>query len=385
MKSLVALIVLMMSSAPVFPQTHGAAYMDVQNTAYVEVSGIVQDGRTSLPIEGASVLATWVATTNGLHTSTPHCLRIAGAQTDAQGRFSISAPASDIFRRGQVQPHVEVHIYKNGFIEHDGEPARTMSHTDTTGLSLAALSQGAMLTRRHLSLGMRLFPYQLDAHERLRYLGRISQPPTDCATHGAPRETFNYFDAIANEANRLAHTQYEQALAAIITERGRNAGGSSVLARDAEAKVMNAYYAASEELDDLNRRDRQDRTPLMRAANAGDAALVTELLRKGANPNRTRPESFSDSALTIAMENYGLQKIYRDVRAEKYLAVIATLLNNSTIDPNLRDDKVHPTPLMKARSRGQDVVVDLLLRAGAMAGTPMNAQIHPNLAKYDLP
>lgn len=378
MKLFVGLMVLTICSSHAFPQSLDLAEFGAQNTAYVEIKGNVQDGRTSLPIKEANVFAIWEATSYGFHSSTRHCLRVAAGQTDAQGRFSIMAPASDVFRRGMAQQYVEVRIHKEGFNEQPSdsdELGRAMTKDDQKRPSLAALTQGGLLTERHLNYSARLYPLKQDSHERLRALRQFSQLSMGCETNGESKAIGNYFDGIANEANHLARTRYEQALAAVITERARNPIVSSNLIHDTEAKIMGDFYSAPAELDDLDRRDREDETPLMKAAEVGNAPLVENLLQQGANPNRTRRTGDligPDSALTIAMNKYGWEKVDRKLGAKKYLAVIATLLSNSTTNPNLRNRSIDYTPLMKALERGQDDVVDLLLKAGA----------DPNLTAY---
>jgi hypothetical protein len=79
----------------------------VQNVAYVEVRGQVRDGRTGQPMAGAHVLAIWEATSYSMGGSTRHCLRIAGAESGVDGHFSMTAPQSDVWRRGLAQQYVD--------------------------------------------------------------------------------------------------------------------------------------------------------------------------------------------------------------------------------------------------------------------------------------
>jgi ankyrin repeat protein len=379
MKSFFAVIVLTTLASTGSAQSLDLAEFGAQNTAYVEIKGVVQDGRTASAIEGANVLAVWVATSYGIHSSTRHCLRVAGGRTDVQGRFSIIAPAAEVFRRGLAQLYVDVRIYKAGWREQpsdNAENGRVITKVDQKSFSLAAMTQGGLLTERRLTFTARLFPSREDSHERLRALRTMSQPPReDCATQGERPAIQDYFTAISREANQLANTPYEKALAAVMAERARKPIDRDLSLRDNELAIMSALYSFGENQDDLDRRDAEDKTPLMRAADAGDAEKITRLLQQGANPNRTRPVmalTGDDSALTIAMNKYGWMSGNRGQSGEKYLAVIKALLSNPATDPNVRDRRIDYTPLMKAIELGQDSVTELLLNAGA----------DPNLTAY---
>jgi ankyrin repeat protein len=203
----------------------------------------------------------------------------------------------------------------------------------------------------------------------------MSNRRQDCETYGSHKEIQSYFDAIADEASALARTKYEKALAAVMTVRARRAFDPIwPVVNDATSAIMDVTYKAPE-MNDFDRRDHEDKTPLMNAAEAGSVAGVTWLLQQGANPNRTRHANDligGDSALTLAMNKYSLMKAYRKPEAETYVPAIKALLSNSATDPNLRDRHIDYTPLMKALSIGEVDVVELLLKAGA----------DPNLTAY---
>ena len=355
----------------------------VQNVAYVEVRGQVRDGRTGQPIAGVHVLAIWEATSYSMGGSTRHCLRIAGAESGVDGRFSMAAPRSDVWQRGLAQQYVEIRIQKAGWGERDSDDddgGRELKADDDKRFALSALLEGGSVIERHLTENVSLFPSTQDASDRLQTLKHLSDVRIDCETEGERNGISGYYNSIANEAHQIAKTHYERALADVLTVRSQSMAPlrqshSSIGLDSSEWSIMAKAYAGPDPTD-LERRDQHDKTPLMNAAEAGNASQVSELLSRGANPNRTRRENdllAGDSALTLAMQRYarstgpGARPATGD-----YLGVIATLLHHPMTNPNLRDRRVDYTPLMKALERGQDEIVALLLEAGA----------DPNLTAY---
>jgi hypothetical protein len=102
----------------------GEINLDVQNLAFVEVSGAIVD-ELSRPVPHAYLLVTWTAVSYGYHSSTHHCLRAAATETDSLGRFSVTARATDVFRRGLAQQSFDVRVYKNGFTHARSGPTQT--------------------------------------------------------------------------------------------------------------------------------------------------------------------------------------------------------------------------------------------------------------------
>jgi ankyrin repeat protein len=243
-----------------------------------------------------------------------------------------------------------------------------------------ALLEGGSVIERHLTENASLFPSTQDASDRLQILKQLSDVRIDCETEGERSGVSSYYNSIANEAHQIAKTQYERALADVVTARSQSLApqqqsGSLTALISSEWSIMAKAYAAPDPTD-LERRDQHDKTPLMSAAEAGSVTQVAELLSRGANPNRTRRENdllAGDSALTLAMQRYarstgpGARPATGD-----YLGVVAALLHHPLMNPNLRDRRLDYTPLMKALERGQDEIVALLLEAGA----------DPNLTAY---
>jgi len=374
-----AIVVLMLAASSAPAQNPFA----VQNVAYVEVRGQVRDGRTGQPIAGAHVLAIWEASSYSMGGSTRHCLRIAGAESGADGHFSMAAPQGDVWRRGLAQQFVEVRIHKSGWGERDSDDddgGRELKVDDDKRFALSALLDGGSVIERHLTENVGLIPSTQDASDRLQTIKRLSEVQIDCETEGERNGVSSYYDSIANEAHQIAKTPYERALADVLTARSQSfapvqQSHSLTGLVSSEWSIMAKAYAAPDPTD-LERRDQHDKTPLMNAAEAGNVGQVTELLSRGANPNRTRRENdllAGDSALTLAMQRYarstgpGAKPATGD-----YLGVVAALLHHPMTNPNLRDRRVDYTPLMKALERGQDEIVALLLEAGA----------DPNLTAY---
>ena len=100
---------------------------------------------------------------------------------------------------------------------------------------------------------------------------------------------------------------------------------------------------------DVDGRDVDGSSPLLRAVTFGDTKLVRLLLDLGANPN-TKAENGGETPLQLAIR-------------EKMPGVVAGLLNAGA-DPNVRDDK-GTTPLLHALVRGDRQLTNLLLDAGA--------------------
>lgn len=355
----------------------------MQNSAYVEVRGTLRDGRSAAPIAGAHILALWSGTTQSMSGSSEHCLRIDATSSAADGSFSMSAPLAAVFRSGLGQQFVDIRIYQTGMIEHPSdqdERGRTMTLHEERVLSGAALFQGGMLSARHLSLEARLYPSNQDPPDRVRHLQRLSDVATYCETLGNPAALSGYLQAIADEARQIARTDYQRMLALAIQARAtRSFALESAIASPpaipAEALIMARAYQAPE-LADLERRDRDERTPLMNTARSGDLAGVRKLLGAGASPNRTRTVNDllgDDSALTGAILAYaGSRRKGAPVVQTDYLGTIQALLDAAGSNPDLRDTPSAYTPLMKALETGADGAVELLLKSGA----------DPNLTAY---
>jgi ankyrin repeat protein len=354
-----------------------------QNSAYVEVRGMVRDGRSAAPIAGAKILALWSASTQSMSGSTQHCLRIDATQSGADGSFSMTAPVAAVFRSGLGQQFVDIRIYKAAMVEHPSdqdERGRSMSLREERLLSGAALLQGGRLSARHLTVEARLYPSTQDPPDRVRDLQRLSDVQTYCETLGDPGALSSYLQAIADEAQRTARTDYQRMLALAIQARATRSFGlesaqPATPTIPSELLIMDRAYK-SPDLTDLERRDREQRTPLMIAARSGDVAAVTKLLGQGASPNRTRAVNdllADDSALTGAILAYAGSKSSRIPAAlGDYLGVIKALLDAPGSNPDLRDTPSGYTPLMKALELGADGAVELLLNAGA----------DPNLTAY---
>jgi ankyrin repeat protein len=354
-----------------------------QNSAYVEVRGVLRDGRSATPIPGAHILAVWSGTTQSMSGSTQHCLRIDATLSAADGSFSMSAPVEAVFRAGLGQQYVDIRIYKDGLIEHPSdqdERGRTLSLREEHLLSGAALLQGGMLSARHLTVEARLYPSTQDPPDRVRELQRLSDVHSYCETLGDPVALGSYLQSIADEARQIARTDYQRMLALAIQARATRSfalesAQPATVSIAPELLIMERAYQ-SPELSDLERRDREQRTPLMIAARSGDLAAVTNLLAQGASPNRTRTVNdllADDSALTGAILAYaGSKRTAASPAHADYLGVMKALLAAPGSNPDLRDTPSGYTPLMKALELGADAAVELLLNAGA----------DPNLTAY---
>lgn len=350
--------------------------LEVRSVAYVEIKGVIRDGRTNAPLEDARVYATWTAVSyGGYGRGTSVCLRFAAGKSDSQGRFSIVTPEWAVFRPGLAQQFVDIRIHKAGWQEMpdgDSEDGRAMKLEEEKVASAAALSQGGILAKRRIGVDARLFPAREDANDRLRRLRSMTMREPRCENRGEDRPIQEYFEAIASEAQALAKTKYEKALADLLASRASRALAKDHVDEEGEDwfRKVTAYL----DPEDLESRSSQgDATALMGWAGAGNAAEVRRLLGLGANPNRTRGRGDSDSALTTAMKQYGWANVNRPPDGAKYLAVIQALLADPRTNPDLRGAASDYTPLMRALEYGQDDVVELLLKAGA----------NPNLTAYN--
>jgi ankyrin repeat protein len=354
-----------------------------QNSAYIEIRGVVRAGLSAAPISGAYILALWSGSTQSMSGSTNHCLRIDATRSAADGSFSMTAPAGAVFRSGLGQQFVDIRIYKAGLVERptdQDERGRTMSLREERLLSGAALLQGGMLSARHLTVEARLYPTTQDPPDRVRELQRLSDVQSYCETLGDPAALSGYLQAIADEAQQVARTDYQRMLALAIQARATRSfalesAATAPVPIPAETLIMARAYQSPDPTD-LERRDREQRTPLMIAARSGDSVAVTNLLSQGASPNRTRTVNdllADDSALTGAILAYaGTRSSRAPLPHGDYLGVIKTLLDAPGSNPDLRDTPSGYTPLMKALELGADGAVELLLKAGA----------DPNLTAY---
>jgi ankyrin repeat protein len=354
-----------------------------QNSAYVEVRGVLRDGRSAAPIVGGHILALWSATSQSMSGSSSHCLRIDATSSGADGSFSMTAPVGAVFRSGLGEQFVDIRIYRAGLTERPSdqdERGRTMTLREERVLSGAALLQGGMLSARHMTVEARLYPTTEDPPDRLRELQRLSDVQTYCETLGDSAALGSYLQALADEAQQTARTDYQRMLALAIEARATRSfalesAATSPSPIPAETLIMARAYQ-SPDLTDLERRDRDQRTPLMIAARSGDVAGVTKLLGQGASPNRTRTVNDllgDDSALTGAILAYaGSRRNGAPQVQAQYLATLQALLAAAGSTPDLRDTVSGYTPLMKALELGADGAVELLLKAGA----------DPNLTAY---
>jgi ankyrin repeat protein len=350
----------------------GLEFLDPKDIAYVEVKGAVRE-LINVPISGANVLAIWEGTTYGFHSSNRHCLRIDATRTRPDGSFSLVTPAKSVYRSGMAQQYVDIRIYRTGMEERfePGAIDRKMKLVEDKRSSFSKLIGPKELG---LDLNVRMIASKEDVPDRLRTLKKLADPPIACETKGDVSEIQSYFESIASEARSLAKTRYQRAVAEELESNARMLFSDTMERWNASSKIMEQAYAAPES-SDLERRDRADMTPLMQAADSGNADTVRALLAAGANPNRTRAINDltgGDSALTIAMSRYLNDHTNKLTSAAKYPPVIQALLIDPRTDSNLRDRPIDYTPLMKALNNSQDDVVEWLLAAGA----------NPNLTAY---
>lgn len=342
-----------------------AVFGTAGNSVNVSVSGHVLDEDTSSPLPNVTVLITWQASTHGFHSTNYICLRADATQTDTNGQFKIKAEADDVFRHGLFNQYLNIYIHKDGWmgsVSGHNEDGRSFKIESTQKrLSVQAALNGGILTLRNLDLTAKLIPSTLDAHDRVRHLYKASNFQLQCETIGNSASIQGYWKALATEATRLAKSEYEKSLATSINARVDQPIIPYKQGQNVQPRI---YPAILNQLDDndLGSRDYQDNTALMRAAARGDAALVISLLAKGANPNRTRFDG--ESALTIAINEYGYKRDRRKPEETGHLGVIEALLQNATTNPNIRGHRMDYTPLMKALEHGQADVVSRLLDAG---------------------
>jgi len=106
-------------------------------------------------------------------------------------------------------------------------------------------------------------------------------------------------------------------------------------------------------------------TPLVRAAQSGDLALIRLLLDHGADP--LIPTSYGDTALSAAAGIGWVDGVTHEWSAEESVEVVGLLLELG-LDPNSANAD-YRTPLMAAANKGRVEVVQLLVDAGARLDT----------------
>lgn len=366
-------------------QSDGLEFLRPSNHAYVEVKGVVQSGVDGAPVSQAHVVVSWHgATYDGLRGDTNYrCLLIAGGATDTQGRFSIQAPLDKIYRSGLAQQGVDVRAYKPGSEEHASaseEHGREYKIDKETMISPRAWRHAGVVDAWRVTLRARMYPAAPDAQDRLLWLRELTSLPSGCENRAGLGAIRQFLSDASGEARSIAKTRYEQRLAGIMALRAQRpldgdlADAERVILGEAPAvtvvekssdgttRIQHQYPPG---YDDLERRDIQDQTRLMQAAETGNVAEVRRLLDLGANPNRTRRgvrgAPADDSALTLAITRYFPVGSDR----EKYVLIIAALLSHPSINPDVRGHPFGYTPLMTALDLGEADVVEMLLNAGA--------------------
>ena len=356
MKSAAAVLCLV--SAAAGAQQTGLEYLNPQSKALVRIQGTVRDQLTGAPIAGAHVLVSWTGATYpfSLHPSTNYlCLRKDATRTGADGSFALDAPASTVYRFGLAQQSVDIRTFKEGWEERRelGTDARAKVTQIEDGRWVLLRLVGP--EHRGLAFDFRLEATKKDATDRLRQLVTLADRRPDCETTGNAQEAASYFAAVSAEARKLAKTQYQIGLAHVV-ESGAGASGLSSMPE-----------LRSPELTDLERRDGDDMTPLMRAAFTGQLDQVRALLAAGANPNRTLRGDYlgADSALGLAIARYHMARMNKAPAAESYAAIISALLADKRTNPNVRRAEFARTPLITAVDTYEDDLVEWLLAAGA--------------------
>ena len=350
----------------------GLEFLEPQDVAYVEVRGTVLDDTTGAPVQGATVLAVWEGSTYVGHSTSYHCLRVDAATTQADGRFSLRTAPKNVYRPGMAQQYVEIRIHAPGMQERlGGGAARTLKSLPDQRALLARL-----MPPKEVGLEVRvpMIPTKEDLPDRIRTLQLQGRQPKYCETLGDTAAVQRFFQALASEAQRIAETRYQKAVAQALAAGAATAATALGKEESSSADIMRPVYA-SPELSDLERRDAAGATPLMKAAGEGDVARVRALLAAGASPNRTlgpRSSSSDESALTRAMQGYFQFRSSGYPPGRQFAATIQALLADPKVDPNVRGVPDGYTPLMVALQGRQDDVVEWLLAAGA----------DPNLTAY---
>lgn len=147
-------------------------------TAYIsagkvwpEQSGIVLDGDTRQPIEGAVVVARWIGTLSLLVDSQTTCYHVESATTDAQGRYRIPAWAKMPGKVGHNE--VQYTAYKLGYV-----------HTRTDRAT------GDQILRRD----------KRGVKERLEYMRRISSDGFCGPERNRRDQTLAFYESLYQEA-----------------------------------------------------------------------------------------------------------------------------------------------------------------------------------------
>ena len=368
---LIALILVWGTAAAAAPT--GLEFLEPQDLAYVEVRGTVLNDTTGAPVQGVTVLAVWEGATYRADSASHHCLRVDATTTQADGRFSLRTAPKHVYRSGMAQQYVEIRIHAPGMQEalKDGA-ARTLKWLPDQRVLLAKL-----MPPKEVGVEVRvpMIPTKEDLPDRIRALQVGGEQPKECETLGDRAAVQRYFQALATEAQQIAGTRYQKAVAAALAAGAATAATALGEEEKSTAAIMRSVYV-SPELSDVERRDYAGVTPLMHAAEKGDAAHVRALLAAGANPNRTvhpRRESSGDSALTRAINGYGQFKASGSSPGGQFPETIQALLADTRMDPNLRGMPDGYTPLLVALQGRQDDVLEWLLAAGA----------DPNLTAFD--
>ena len=338
---------------------------------YTQVEGVVVEKNSSAPLKGVHVLVKWTVTHYGL-TGHDSCTWITATETDASGRYSVKAPRDRLkithpWWGKPVRTDANVRFFKlqmkgaeTSWSNGAQRPRYVPKDSNPTFAMLIGLSskEGLVTVDGVLQQAVE------DSHERLRALAVESRPESRCPSATEAGKVKRFYEAISNEARERSRSPYELALAGAIEIHAADPFGESgkLTGRELTDAALATFGS------DLDSRDGRDRTQLMRAAEEGDALKVVELLRAGANPNRT---TFSGgganephSALTLAIRKYGFY-FNRPADAAKYLSGVKALLQDRRTDPNFRSEKDQCTALMMAVEASQEETVQLLLAAGA--------------------
>ncbi|MES2901577.1 MAG: ankyrin repeat domain-containing protein [Pseudomonadota bacterium] len=338
---------------------------------YNRVEGTVREkGTAATPIAGAVVLVRWNVAF-GTHSGGRTCTWIETAETDAQGRFSILVESTNLinrnnsFKREMKGGHPEVFIFKSGMVtagsRFDDDYVSTTNNSSVMQKSESSFFHSSPEVFITTVVDGMLHKSTMDSHDRIRQLYKRSEPQSYCADHVGPGQAKRYYEAIANEANTIASNAYEKALADLITQHAHSPiGPNSPFLNRTDLPIIDFDPNIGND-----NRDERDHTPLMSAVYQSNPSKVDQLLRAGAEPNRT---TFNhQTALTLAIERYGYRQYAKPADADNRFLVIKTLLSNPATDPGGRSPGFgrRELPLMDAVTRGQDDVVSLLLQLGA--------------------